>query len=869
MIKSKDELVRLLKSNIKAFNSYRKETNHELIDLSSTDLTGTNLCKADLENVNLQNSELNFAYLHSANLKNSDLSGLVIGRADMTEADLTNAILSNANLTNTILYGTNFSFAKAQKVDLEGIKIREANFSNADFSDSKLCGLDLNGVIFNNTNIKGVNFSGSNLSSTVDLDRAIFDETTIWPQSSNLPSGFNPKNNGKSFSNDAKTNDLLDQSDLLEEQEYQFLDTPSSDLISYDVPLVDDSTLTTKSGLMDFHSFDSSDLENLDKKLPEIEKPLPKKPFVTPKISHLAKDVKEPKPAAEPTKELSVDTKEITDLLNVILHKLNAIEQEQKEQKDIIEEQKATIDEQNNLIEDQKDAIIEQKNSIDEQKSLIQEYINTIDKEKSKIDELKLTVTNQQNSIDLTANTVQKTQSSFERVESKLDIIAQSDLLTQVDTLLNDVAYSMKNEQDKIENKINNVYNLLESTIKTLETETFKNNSPEVVNELYQMLMNLEANFKAEQEKSDLKIVNISELIENLILSTRNIQQNIIHPENIEILDNKLNKLVELSQDHTNESQIFESFYDFEFRIQLELEKNQNKLGAIEELFKVTFQKIDNITEKVSNTTYAEDLVNTIKPVQNKLSEEIKEILTWADNLKASTEESLEQINKLLKSEISNLKSSIGVDISSIKDQLITMSNNNLDLEINDTLNQVAVETNKLGHDVEEISLLCKNIEKIDLVGKDVEKISNHINSEAIKSSDMLSLINDNINEIANKFDEYLNDPSMDDEMRSVIEHLIYQLNESEKTTKDVASKLSQKFDDLEIDLQMTLKDVDRRINKINSMIRNVYKALDNLTDLIIDNPKSETKQSSVSAKKQPSALLSTLKAMEEDEDDD
>ena len=868
MTKSKDELVRLLKSNIKAFNSYRKETNHQAIDLSSTDLTGTNLCKADLENINLQNSELNFAYLHSANLKDSDLSGLTIGRADMTEANLTNAILSNANLTNTILYGTNLSFAKAQKVDLEGTKIREADFSNADFSDSNLCNLDLNGVNFSNTNIKGVNFSGSNLSSTVGLDKAIYDETTIWPQASNLPSGFNTKSSMKSDSDYDKTDDILIQSDLLEGQEYQFLDNPTSDLISYDVPLIDETSLGTDPDLMDFHSFDSNDLESLDEKRTESESPLPKKPFVTPKISHLAKDLKEPKSHVGPPKESSDSNKEVTDLLNIILHKLNAIEQEQIEQKNIIEEQKDAIIEQNDIIKDQKKIIKEQKCSIDEQKTVIQEYINTIDNEKSKIDELKLTVTNQQNSIDITANTVQKTQNSFERVESKLDIIAQSDLLTQIDTLLNDVAYSMKNEQDKIENKINNVYNLLESTIKTLETDTFKNNSPEIVNELYQMLMNLEANFKAEREKSDLKIVNISELIENLILSTKNIQQNIVHSENIEILDNKLNKLLELSQDTTSESQIFESFYDFEFRIQLELEKNQNKLEAIEELFKVTFQKIDNITEKVSNTTYAEDLINTITPVQNKLSEEIKEILTQVDNFKGSTEESFGQINELLKNEISIFKTSISADISSIKDQLINISNNNLDIEINETLNKVVIETNKLSQDVEEISAICQNIEKIDIIGDDVEKINNHITLETIKSNEMLSLINDNVNDIANKFKQYLNDSSIDDEMRSIIEHLMYQLNENEKTTKDVASKLSQKFDDLEIDLQMTLKDVDRRINKINSMIRNVYKALDNLTDLIIDNPKSETKQSFVNTKKPPKSLLSSLKSDEEDDDD-
>jgi len=898
--KSKEELIRLLKSNIKAFNTYRKETNHEAIDLSGTDLTGSNLCKADLENSDLRDTDLNFAYLHSANLKQANLSNLTIGRADMTEANLAEAIISESNLTNTILYGTNLSFVKAQKVNLEGTKIREANFSNADFSDSNLCSLDLNSVNFDNTIIKGVNFSGSNLSSAVNLDQAIFDETTIWPHVSSLPSGFDPKNVNRSK---PKTADLqgstgvFQSADLLETQEYQFLDTPTiedTELMSFDSALIDETSLQSEADLMDFHSFDASDLQGLETKLPEIEKPaLTPKAAIPAKISHAQKETVKVEPVVQ---EASVNTSEITDILNNILNKLNKIELDQREQKY---------------------AIDDQKNAIEAQQNIMKGHIKLIEEQKSTVEELKLIISNQQNSINSTSDAIQRNQSAFDRVESKIDILAESDSVNQIDTLLNDIAYSIKNEQDAIQNKINNVQNLLESTIKTLETETFKDDRSEITNEFYQMLVNLEANLKTEQGKSEQKIDSTTSLIENLILSMKSMQQDSIKPEDMEVLDDKLDvltnnvsTLINLSQDNTAESQVFEAFCDFEFRIQLELEKNQSKLEGLEELFKLTFQKIDNITETVSKTTHLEDFITTITPVQDKLLEEISGISNQSGSLKDSIEEKLERVNNLISNEVSALKLSIESDIHSIKDQLTLMSDNNLDNEINNTLNKVIIETNKIDalsqnvekidklcQDVENISILCQDVEKIDKLCQDVENISilcqdvekidklcqdvnqinqscnniskidiltqgveeitDCINLESVKSQEMFSIIGNNINEISDNLKQHAKESGIDDEMRSVIEHLIYQLDENEKTTKNTAVKLYQKFEEIETDFQTTLKDVDRKINKINSMIRNVYKALDSLTDLIVDNTKIPTKTSSSLVHK---SLLNTLK---------
>ena len=240
MAKSKEELVRILKSNIKNFNKYREETNFENLDLSGADLTGTNLCRARLDNVILKDAELNFAYLHSADLKNSDLSDLTVGRADMTEADLTGATINGGDLTNTILYGANLTKVKAHNMVLEGAKVREVNFTEADLTQANLSNLDLNGVNFSNAILKGTDFTGSNLSNALNLGTCKHDETTLWPDSSSMPSDFNPDTSFKTTPLDF--NAIQEESSLnldygpgiaseQEEdfggsQDYEFLDIP-------------------------------------------------------------------------------------------------------------------------------------------------------------------------------------------------------------------------------------------------------------------------------------------------------------------------------------------------------------------------------------------------------------------------------------------------------------------------------------------------------------------------------------------------------------------------------------------------------------------------------------------------------------------
>ena len=76
-------------------------------------------------------------------------------------------IISSIRLdfSNAILNGTDFSYAT----------IEYSNFQDADFAGSILLETD---------------FSNSDLSSSENLNASRFDETTIWPDSENLPQDF-------------------------------------------------------------------------------------------------------------------------------------------------------------------------------------------------------------------------------------------------------------------------------------------------------------------------------------------------------------------------------------------------------------------------------------------------------------------------------------------------------------------------------------------------------------------------------------------------------------------------------------------------------------------------------------------------------
>ena len=90
---NKEKLIQLLKTDVAAFNTYRRETEFAPIDLTRANLRGANLRGADLTR-----ADLTGANLTRANLRGADLEGADLTRADLTRADLEGADLEGADL---------------------------------------------------------------------------------------------------------------------------------------------------------------------------------------------------------------------------------------------------------------------------------------------------------------------------------------------------------------------------------------------------------------------------------------------------------------------------------------------------------------------------------------------------------------------------------------------------------------------------------------------------------------------------------------------------------------------------------------------------------------------------------------------------
>jgi uncharacterized protein YjbI with pentapeptide repeats len=90
-MKTREELIELLKTDVKAFNQYREETDYDWIDLSECNFFGENLEGASLQWVNLADTNMESANLKKVNFSFSDLTRANFRWADMRWVDLTEA----------------------------------------------------------------------------------------------------------------------------------------------------------------------------------------------------------------------------------------------------------------------------------------------------------------------------------------------------------------------------------------------------------------------------------------------------------------------------------------------------------------------------------------------------------------------------------------------------------------------------------------------------------------------------------------------------------------------------------------------------------------------------------------------------------
>jgi uncharacterized protein YjbI with pentapeptide repeats len=108
---TKEEMVNLLKTDIVAWNNFRKDNPDAKIDLSGVNLDDEDLRGADLHNADFRNAcimEANFlkANLKGADFRGADLSCTKFSFADLSDADLSGADIRYIKLNRTIKDGT-------------------------------------------------------------------------------------------------------------------------------------------------------------------------------------------------------------------------------------------------------------------------------------------------------------------------------------------------------------------------------------------------------------------------------------------------------------------------------------------------------------------------------------------------------------------------------------------------------------------------------------------------------------------------------------------------------------------------------------------------------------------------------------------
>ncbi len=154
---TKEEMVDLLKSDVKKWNEWRKNDRDVLPDLQGADLSHTDLQKADFSNADLTEAKLIHADLTGADLSLANLHKTDLREADLTEADLQETDLTEANLRDADLTGARLISANLQGACLINANLRGAYLISANFRGAELKGAD----------IKGANLTHSDLSEAV------------------------------------------------------------------------------------------------------------------------------------------------------------------------------------------------------------------------------------------------------------------------------------------------------------------------------------------------------------------------------------------------------------------------------------------------------------------------------------------------------------------------------------------------------------------------------------------------------------------------------------------------------------------------------------------------------------------------------
>jgi hypothetical protein len=143
-----------------AWNSWRKAHPDLRLDLSGAHLEERDLGEVNLSETNLRGTQLSNARLVKATIRDADLSEAQLKGADLTEAALNRSTLIETNLHSATLKGAilddaNVRGANLHQVNLRGASLRYTLLADANLSGADLTGCAIYGVSVWNTRLDG------------------------------------------------------------------------------------------------------------------------------------------------------------------------------------------------------------------------------------------------------------------------------------------------------------------------------------------------------------------------------------------------------------------------------------------------------------------------------------------------------------------------------------------------------------------------------------------------------------------------------------------------------------------------------------------------------------------------------------------
>ena len=136
-------------------------TNISDADLSEADLTGASLYKTDLQRTNLRGAILTKAKLIGTDLAYANLDGAHLESVHMNRVVLEGNNLRRANLESAFMTGANLKRSKLNRANLHEAKLRESILSKADLQEA-----NLNRASLDKANLSEANLENADLSNT-------------------------------------------------------------------------------------------------------------------------------------------------------------------------------------------------------------------------------------------------------------------------------------------------------------------------------------------------------------------------------------------------------------------------------------------------------------------------------------------------------------------------------------------------------------------------------------------------------------------------------------------------------------------------------------------------------------------------------